>query len=427
MEPIISIRGLGKRYRIGKRIRYGNLRESLMNSLRIPVRALRSLHSNANGRNSETPYIWALRDIALDVMPGEVIGVIGRNGAGKSTLLKILSRITEPSTGRADLYGRVGSLLEVGTGFHPELTGRENIYLSAAVLGMKRAAIDRKFDAIVEFAEVEKFVDTPVKHYSSGMYVRLAFAVAAHLDPEILLVDEVLAVGDAAFQRKCLGRIGEVARDGRTVLFVSHNTASIESLCGSCILLDSGRLIAKGPPQRIISDYLNSQLDVGARSVSLVDHPGRRGGDQSLMRRVTLSFGNESKGRLVRMGESLAIQVEFVSRAKPICPVLGVVAKTSQGWRVFGVNNRFVGGYRFETPVASGLITCIIEHLPLTPGNYVIDLYLGDNYEDYDVVSDAATFEVAAADVYGTGLLPPPGIGAIFLPAEWTLKTLPGA
>jgi lipopolysaccharide transport system ATP-binding protein len=425
MAPIIRIRELGKRYRIGKRIRYGNLRESFMSLLGAPVKTLRSLRANFDRRDSKEAHIWALRDIALDVMPGEVVGVIGSNGAGKSTLLKILSRITEPSTGRVDLYGRVGSLLEIGTGFHPELTGRENIYLSAAILGMKRVEIERKFDEIVAFAEVDKFVDTPVKHYSSGMYVRLAFAVAAHLDPEILLVDEVLAVGDAAFQRKCLGKIGEIARNGRTVLFVSHNMASVESLCDSCILLEAGRLTAKGPPPRIINAYLNSQLDVGSPCVSLIHHPGRRASGESLMRRVTLSGPNESSGRLVRMGEALSVEVEFSSISKPICPVLGVVVKASQGWRIFGVNNRFVGGYRFEAPVASGVITCTIERVPLTPGNYLIDLYLGDHYEDYDVVSEAATFEVVAADVFGTGLLPPPGIGAVFLFAAWTLTALP--
>ena len=215
-------------------------------------------------------------------MPGEVLGLIGRNGAGKSTLLKVLSRITEPSAGRAEIYGRVGSLLEVGTGFHPELTGRENIYLSGAILGMRRAEIQRKFDEIVAFAEVEKFIDTPVKHYSSGMYVRLAFAVAAHLEPEILLVDEVLAVGDAAFQKKCLGKMGDVARAGRTVIFVSHNMASIESLCSSCLLISSGRLEAKAEPAQIVMRYMASELRGHGGVRSLVEHQGRRGGSMPI-------------------------------------------------------------------------------------------------------------------------------------------------
>jgi lipopolysaccharide transport system ATP-binding protein len=254
MKPIIRIRGLGKRYRIGERASYGNLRESITSSLA----GLRSLRRNGNDESAKDSHIWALKDVELDVMPGEVLGIIGRNGAGKSTLLKILSRITEPTEGRADLYGRVGSLLEVGTGFNPELTGRENIYLNAAILGMKRAEIKRKFDEIVAFAEIEKFIETPVKHYSSGMYTRLAFAVAAHLEPDILLVDEVLAVGDAAFQKRCLGKMSEVAERGRTVLFVSHNMPSINRLCRRCILLDGGQIRIDGDTQTVTAQYMIS-------------------------------------------------------------------------------------------------------------------------------------------------------------------------
>ncbi|WP_376797500.1 ABC transporter ATP-binding protein, partial [Thermogemmatispora sp.] len=217
---------------------------------RAPLERLRR-----NGHaNSET--IWALKDVSFEVYPGEVVGIIGRNGAGKSTLLKILSRITEPTTGRVELYGRVGSLLEVGTGFHPELTGRENIYLNGAILGMTRREIDKKFDEIVDFAEIEKFIDTPVKHYSSGMYMRLAFAVAAHLDPEILLVDEVLAVGDVSFQRKCLGKMGDIARKGRTVIFVSHNMAAVKDLCNVSLWLDDGEKRSSGLATKIVSEYL---------------------------------------------------------------------------------------------------------------------------------------------------------------------------
>jgi lipopolysaccharide transport system ATP-binding protein len=233
MRPIIKVEKLSKRFRIGRRREpYRTVRESLTTALAAPVRGIGALlngNSRANGRNADE-WVWALRDVSFEVMPGEVLGIIGRNGAGKSTLLKVMSRITEPTDGRVELYGRVGSLLEVGTGFHPELTGRENTFLMGAILGMRRAEITRKFDDIVAFAEVEKFIDTPVKHYSSGMYMRLAFAVAAHLEPEILLVDEVLAVGDAAFQKKCLGKMGDVAKEGRTVLFVSHNMATIQSL-----------------------------------------------------------------------------------------------------------------------------------------------------------------------------------------------------
>jgi lipopolysaccharide transport system ATP-binding protein len=252
MKPIVLVEGLSKQYRIGAReAGYDTLRESIVTAVRAPFERLRRRNGK---RNAET--IWALKDVSFEVAPGEVVGIIGRNGAGKSTLLKVLSRITEPTTGSAKLYGRVSSLLEVGTGFHPELTGRENIYLNGAILGMRKTEIDRKFDEIVAFAELEKFLDTPVKRYSSGMYMRLAFAVASHLEPEILLVDEVLAVGDAAFQKKCLGKMGEVARQGRTVLFISHNMAAVKSLCGRAIWLDGGQIVALGETGQVVLEYL---------------------------------------------------------------------------------------------------------------------------------------------------------------------------
>jgi lipopolysaccharide transport system ATP-binding protein len=258
--PDLAIRAdsLGKQYRIGApqgAYRYKSLRESLAGALTAPFRGLSDPRFAI--RNSQSEVIWALKDVSFEIQQGEVVGVIGRNGAGKSTLLKILSRITEPTEGRAEVRGRVGSLLEVGTGFHPELTGRENIYLSGAILGMKRAEIARCFDEIVGFAEIGKFVDTPVKHYSSGMYLRLAFAVAAHLEPEILLVDEVLAVGDVQFQKKCLGKMGDVAASGRTVVVVSHQMNAIRSLCRTCLLLSEGRLHMQGEVEDILGQYLS--------------------------------------------------------------------------------------------------------------------------------------------------------------------------
>ena len=247
--PAIRAAGLGKRYRLGEHHSFGSLRETLVDRLRSLGRPR---------PDPERASIWALRDVAFEIAPGEAVGIIGRNGAGKSTLLKVLSRITEPTTGRAEISGRVGSLLEVGTGFHPELTGRENIFLNGAILGMRRAEIAAKFDEIVSFAEVGTFIDTPVKRYSSGMYLRLAFAVAAHLEPEILLVDEVLAVGDLAFQKKCLGRMKSVSQEGRTVLFVSHNLAAIRSLCTRAMLLQDGRLAAAGAVDDIIDRYVGN-------------------------------------------------------------------------------------------------------------------------------------------------------------------------
>jgi lipopolysaccharide transport system ATP-binding protein len=259
----IAIRaaGLAKRYRIGARqARYKTIRESLTESLAAPFVHLasavaRAVSRDGSGRADEDPHIWALKDVSFEIGVGEVVGIIGRNGAGKSTLLKILSRITEPTAGQVEIFGRVGSLLEVGTGFHPELTGRENIFLNGAILGMPRREIHHRFDEIVAFSEVEAFIDTPMKHYSSGMYMRLAFAVAAHLEPDILLVDEVLAVGDAAFQKKCLGKMGEVARAGRTVVFVSHQMNTIRRLCGRCLWLDGGRLRMTGGTVQAVSAY----------------------------------------------------------------------------------------------------------------------------------------------------------------------------
>jgi lipopolysaccharide transport system ATP-binding protein len=243
---VIHGEGLGKEYRRGLQVD-GGLRHALEDFLRSPIASLRR-------KKDET--FWALKDVSLEVREGEVLGLIGRNGAGKTTLLKILSRITRPTTGWAEIHGRVGSLLEVGTGFHPELTGRENAFLSGAILGMGKAEITRKFDEIVAFAELEKFIDTPVKHYSSGMYVRLAFAVAAHLEPEILLVDEVLAVGDASFQKKCLGKMGQVSREGRTILFVSHNMAAVKTLCSKAVLMRDGTVTASGMVADVVDDYL---------------------------------------------------------------------------------------------------------------------------------------------------------------------------
>ncbi|HVB78655.1 MAG TPA: ABC transporter ATP-binding protein, partial [Candidatus Binataceae bacterium] len=342
MQPIIRVHNLSKRYRIGRVERYRTLRESIVRSVAAPARIARAMFSaTARDRAHDAErHVWALRDVSFDVMPGEVLGLIGRNGAGKSTLLKLLSRITEPTAGRAEIYGRVGSLLEVGTGFHFELTGRENIFLSGAILGMRRAEIQRKFDEIVAFAEVEKFVDTPIKHYSSGMHVRLGFAVAAHLEPEILLVDEVLAVGDVAFQKKCMGKMGDVARAGRTIIFVSHNMASIESLCSSCLLIGSGRLEAQGAPAEIVMRYMTSELRGHGGVRSLVEHEGRRGGSIPVMRSVSLHAGDQVATGIARMGSPFEAAVEF-NAPHPIRPALGITLKTAEGMPLFGVSNRW--------------------------------------------------------------------------------------
>jgi len=320
----IRVENLSKMYRIGLgRQRHDTLRDAVVDGLR---RAFRR-----DGRRREEEIIWALKDVSFEVKRGEVLGIIGRNGAGKSTLLKILSRITEPTSGRAEIYGRVGSLLEVGTGFHPELTGRENIYLSGAVLGMKKAEIDRRFDEIVEFAEISKFLDTPVKRYSSGMYVRLAFAVAAHLEPEILLVDEVLAVGDMGFQKKCLGKMGDVAGQGRTVLFVSHNMGAISKLCSEAILFDVGKLIAKGATQRVVTEYSSMFQSITPGVVSLENDDGK----VAVVREVSIINSRGSPSTLLRGDEQFWICVEFsITRVVSMAQV-AVAVLTKEGMPVF--------------------------------------------------------------------------------------------
>ncbi len=423
MKQIIRIQGLGKRYRLGARRSYRTLRETMVDAVTAPVayaRAVLRRGDHAAAKYQEPDTIWALRDLNLDVGEGEVLGVIGGNGAGKSTLLKILSRITEPTTGRVELHGRVGSLLEVGTGFHPELTGRENIFLSGAILGMRRNEIERNFDEIVAFAEIDKFVDTPVKHYSSGMYVRLAFAVAAHLEPEILLVDEVLAVGDAAFQKKCLGKMGDVARQGRTIVFISHNMASIESLCGSCIYIAGGVLESCGQPRDVITKYMTKQNGANSGRVSLVKHPGRRSRAGALLKSIELRSPSGLVAGTHRMGDGLTFVVSFGSTV-PLHPVLGLALKTVQGVPVFAVSDRFSMQLNVDRPISSGTIACEVEKLKLMPGQYNIDVYLGDPAGDLDIVFDAISFEVLPADLLGSGRLPPSASGPMFCAGTFKL------
>ena len=317
----IKVEGLSKRYRIGalQQQQYRTLREALNEKAFAPFRAAKHLltrNGNGNGnpqsaiRNSASDVIWALKDVSFEVKQGEVLGIIGRNGAGKSTLLKILSRITEPTDGYADITGRLASLLEVGTGFHPELTGRENIFLNGSILGMRRTEIHSKFNEIVAFAEVEKFIDTPVKYYSSGMYVRLAFAVAAHLDPDILLMDEVLAVGDAAFQKKCLGKMGDVAREGRTVLFVSHNMASISRLCPRTVLLDAGNVMHDGPSHQVINTYLRSGFGTSGRR-EYEDHSTAPGNEIVRLKAARVRAHDGKVTDVIDIREEVHLEMEY--------------------------------------------------------------------------------------------------------------------
>ena len=306
MRPIIKVENIAKRYRIGASVAaYQTLRDAIAEKVKTPLRRLRA---GGAGRAEES--IWALSDVSFEIGPGEVVGIIGRNGAGKSTILKILSRITEPTRGRVELYGRVASLLEVGTGFHQELTGRENIFLNGAILGMRRAEINSKFDEIVAFAEIEKFIDTPVKRYSSGMYLRLAFAVAAHLDPEILIVDEVLAVGDANFQRKCLNKMQDVRESGRTVLFVSHNMTAVTRLCQRAILLNEGRVMDDGPSQQVVSAYLSSGLRATS-SREWLDPAEAPGNGKVQLRRVRVRTEENASADAVDIRRPIGVEIEF--------------------------------------------------------------------------------------------------------------------
>lgn len=411
MRPTLQVDGLSKRYQIGAReAGYTTLRESLMRTVKF-----------RRGPKESPEQIWALCDVSFEASPGDVIGVIGRNGAGKSTLLKILSRITEPTAGRVDLYGRVGSLLEVGTGFHPELSGRENIILNGAILGMRRAEILRKFDDIVAFAEVEKFIDTPVKRYSSGMYLRLAFAVAAFLESEILLVDEVLAVGDASFQKKCLGKMQDISASGRTVLFVSHNMASVEALCNRCLFIADGELVADGTPHELIARYLSAEATPEHAWRDLREHPGRRGGMQPLMTDVSLGDHDGIAASVIRMGESISVRVDFESPHQAIRPSISVRIKNNYGVPIVTASTRVQNQYGFAEGVTSGSIVCHLRELPLLQGTYSIDLFFGSDYQNTDVVYDAISFEVLDADVFGTGHVPPATEGSIFWPAQFEM------
>ena len=424
-DIVIKAESLGKKYVIGHEAqsgRYVALRDVLVHAARNMWHKTQDLiRGNPIFQGDDMEDVWAIRDLNFEIRQGEVIGIIGRNGSGKSTLLKILSRITEPSEGRVGIRGRVSSLLEVGTGFHPELTGRENIFLNGAILGMTRAEIKRKFDEIVAFAEIEKFLDTPVKRYSSGMYVRLAFAVAAHLEPEVLLVDEVLAVGDMAFQRKCIGKMEGVAREGRTVLFVSHDMAAIEALCTRCILLVDGGLKLTGAPHEVTNYYAGQSAREETGRRSLEPKVRKRPIASAMMTEVVVSTGNGVPAVGIPMGSPLAVHVLFQSN-EPIHPVLGVVVKTVSGFSLFGACPRVLPRLPVDELTAEAVITCQFEDPALMPGKYILDLYFGDSVADLDIVKEAISFEVFPKDIFGTGKLPPPLAGPLIMPASWALQ-----
>jgi len=420
--------GLSKRYRIGEQERYRALRDVITDAAASPFRRLRSVldgrrgtgdrtnghGSSVFGQPSSDGYIWALDDVSFEVKRGEVVGIIGRNGAGKSTLLKILSRITKPTKGSAEIHGRVGSLLEVGTGFHPELTGRENIYLNGAILGMRKVEIDRKFDEIVAFAEVEKFVDTPVKRYSTGMYVRLAFAVAAHMETEILLIDEVLSVGDAAFQKKCVGKMGDVSRGGRTVLFVSHNMGALRGLCTEVIWIDGGRIVRTGPPAEVIDQYMATVIQGCASSIALADLD--RG--ESLGERLRLQRIEFNAGAPILHGEPLHVRIEFETTSMVQGVAVGFGFSSLEGTRLMTVDSDLEAGQCDLTRNYRGSVEAVLPQLHLQPGRYLLDIGARSGAHNFlDYLGGCAAIEVVA------GPTTPPevirAVGGVRPPAAW--------
>jgi lipopolysaccharide transport system ATP-binding protein len=404
-DVAIHIDELSKRYHIGgPQKQYDRLGEQMVDMLASPFRrAGRLARGQAGGATDQNEIIWALKDVSFDIKHGEVIGIIGRNGAGKSTLLKILSRITEPTEGYVDVFGRIGSLLEVGTGFHPELTGRENIYLNGAILGMTKREIESKMDEIISFAEIGKFIHTPVKHYSSGMYIRLAFSVAAHLDPEILLVDEVLAVGDAAFQKKCLGKMGDVSRRGRTVLFVSHNMAVIQTLCQRGVYLEQGQVVADGPITEVVSSYLKSLEQVQFQNVA--DRTDRRGKGQVKLVGVEITDGRNSPASLIRAGGPVRFAFD----------VSGMLANLSCGFVILDDLGQPLSLFKSDVPGPEDQsnpdgrvrFVCEMDELMLVPGRYRINVFIRGGGMRQDLLEAAAFFDVEGGNLRGRPILPP--------------------
>jgi homopolymeric O-antigen transport system ATP-binding protein len=414
-QPIIEVENLSKRYQLGQ-FNARSLREEIERLLHPVIKA-------GNGKAVDRDF-WALRDVSFTVAPGEVVGIIGRNGAGKSTLLKILSRVTEPTTGVARIRGRVASLLEVGTGFHPELTGRDNIYLNGAILGMTRARIKAKFDEIVDFSGVQRFLDTPVKRYSSGMHVRLAFAVAAHLEPEILIVDEVLAVGDVEFQKKCLGKIQEVSeRAGRTVLFVSHNLTAIQALCDYAFILHEGRIHSAGLTTNMIGEYRKLVAGADNQDRASLKQIARPAGLQTIIVDGMIN-GTRMKGIHSILPES---SVEFVIKislpeSMSGCTV-GIQFVTEFGVVIYSINTRWaLKGIRLDR--GSHEISASLKRFPLVSGRYSISLGFSSDRRQVDRIDHAGEIDVIETDVFGTGELPWPGQGYLITHPVWNVRRL---
>lgn len=435
-ETTIKVRNIGKKYMIGEKSEYSTMRENIAlfasKSLKKLLSGFRQnpatrankssgkpgLNSSArmDGNETKSNYFWSLKDISFNVNRGEIVGIIGRNGAGKSTLLKVITGITEPNEGRIDIYGRIASLLEVGTGFHQELTGRENIFLNGAILGMRKREIESKFDEIVDFSEIGRFIDTPVKYYSSGMRVRLGFSVAAHLEPEILLIDEVLAVGDAAFQKKCLGKLNNVASsEGRTVLFVSHDMTAVLALCPKSVILEHGRMIAEGSTGEIVQQYMQSMS--AAQETPLDQREDRRGDGSALV--TSLRVENIEARKPIRTGSSIKIEFNYVSDNPIKYPRLIVkVSDFRTRANLIRFDSEMQGGLPELLP-ATGKIICMTRELFLSPGRCIIDVELKRGTVTADKVEYAGQFDIETDDLYGTGKLPSREQAAYLPKYEW--------
>ena len=425
-EPIIEAEAIGKKYRIGaQREPYVSLRDTLARGARSVINNLSNWPKGGSRRTTpgtgDVCDFWALREVSFSINEGDAVAIIGRNGAGKSTLLKILAQITPPTEGRITCRGGVASLLEVGTGFHPELTGRENIYLNGTILGMSRAEVKRKFDEIVAFSEISRFLDTPVKRYSSGMYVRLAFAVAAHLEPEILVVDEVLAVGDAAFQRKCLGKMGEVARNGRTVLFVSHNMAAVSSLCTRGLVLREGKIVRDGIVDDCVTDYLNLSSP-GRTSIREEDRKPPQNADIWLTDIVLMNDTGLAIDT-VRAGDDVTIAVGFASTRADGRYHFALDIYSSAGVRLAYCNSSVAAGGYFEEVPRVGHVRCTIPRLPLMPGRFYVHASVSRNDRRSDLVETALTFNVTDGDFWGSGrFVQGPNPPLFLLPQSWSVE-----
>lgn len=408
-RPVLQVSQLSKRYRLGEYSADTQFREVIM----------RALAKLARREPEEEQVLWALRDVSFEVQQGEVLGIIGRNGAGKSTLLKLLSRITYPTSGTLKARGRIASLLEVGTGFHEELTGRENIFLNGSILGMKKKEIEQRLDDIVEFSGINQFMDTPIKRYSSGMRLRLGFAVAAHLAPDILLVDEVLAVGDADFQKKCLDAMDGLRTSGRTVLFVSHNMAAVESLCSRCIWIEAGRIRADGEARSIVMEYMKTFAQASTGSVTLENIESRSGNGEGRFTHIEFLNGTGETTNYVRSGDKLTLRLHYRAHKALRDLVVGVNFHNEYGTLIAASNNWATGDDIPVVEAGEGFADFDIDCLYLLPGRYFLSLWLGKWDNLHDVLKNCIHFDVESSDYYGSGRGIDSSFGLMFFPSRW--------